>query len=71
VYAVRRGERAGVRHRLPQGVHLPHPDITQAAGRHVELVAASPLGLEVDGVPVPPASRVTVDLVPEAYVVVV
>ena len=29
VYAVRPGQRAGVRSRLPQGVHLPHPDITQ------------------------------------------
>src|SRR5207249_8722030 len=36
VHAVARGQRAGVRARLPQGVHLPHPDITQAAGKRVE-----------------------------------
>ena len=36
VYAVAAGERAGVRARLPQGVHLPHPDITQTTGRRVE-----------------------------------
>ena len=34
VYAVKRGERAGVRSRLPQGVHLPHPDITQGERAH-------------------------------------
>ena len=39
VYAVRRGERAAMRSRLPQGVHLPHPDITQTSGRQVEIRA--------------------------------
>ena len=55
VYAVPRGQRAGVRSRLPQGVHLPHPDITQTTGRRVDVVAgqAAPVGLEVDGVPGP------------------
>ena len=52
VYAVARGERAGVRGRLPQGVHLPHPDITQTTrppGRGAGGPGArSPL--EVDGV---------------------
>jgi hypothetical protein len=72
VYAVRRGERAGVRSRLPQGVHLPHPDITQTSGRHVEVRAdRGPIPLEVDGVGVPPAALVTVDVVPDAFVLVV
>jgi hypothetical protein len=72
VHAVARGQRAGVRARLPQGVHVPHPDITQTAGRRVEVVAAGrPAPLEVDGVAAPPASRVTVEVVPEAYLIVV
>ncbi|HEY3723599.1 MAG TPA: hypothetical protein VGN59_09610 [Acidimicrobiia bacterium] len=72
VYAVSRGQRAGVRSRLPQGVHLPHPDIAQATGRRIEVVAAKhPVGLEVDGVPAPAATRVTVDVVPEAFLIVV
>ena len=71
VYAVGRGERAGVRARLPQGVHLPHPDITQTRGRHVEVRAErGPVPLEVDGVAVPPAALVTVDVVPGAFVLV-
>jgi hypothetical protein len=71
VYAVGRGERAGVRARLPQGVHLPHPDITQTRGRHVEVRAdRGPVPLEVDGVAVPPAALVTVDVVPGAFVLV-
>jgi len=72
VYAVRRGQRAGVRARLPQGVHLPHPDITQTSGRHVEVRAdGRAVPLEVDGVGVPPARLVTVDVVPGAFVLVV
>jgi hypothetical protein len=72
VYAVRRGERAGVRSRLPQGVHLPHPDISQSRGRQVEIRATrGPIPLEVDGVPVPPAALVTVEVVPGAFVLVV
>ena len=72
VYAVPRGQRAGVRSRLPQGVHLPHPDITQATGRHVEIQAdGGPLALEIDGLATPPAVRLTLDLVPEAFVLVV
>jgi hypothetical protein len=72
VYAVRRGQRAGVRSRLGQGTHLPHPDITQTTGRHVEIVAdRGPVPLEVDGVPGPPATRVTVDVVPGAFLLIV
>ncbi len=72
VYAVPRAQRAGVRSRLPQGVHLPHPDITQTSGRRVTVVADKrPVGLEVDGVPGPPATRITVEIVPEAFLIVV
>jgi YegS C-terminal NAD kinase beta sandwich-like domain len=72
VYAVRRSQRAGVRARLPQGIHLPHPDIAQTRCRHVEIRAdRGPVPLEVDGVPAPPAALVTVDVVPGAFVLVV
>ena len=72
VYAVSRGQRAGVRSRLPQGVHLPHPDITQTSGRRIDVVAEQrPVGLEIDGVPAPTATRVQVELVPEAFLIVV
>ncbi len=76
VYAVPRGQRAGVRSRLPQGVHLPHPDITQTTGRRVAVVAGPsskgrPVGLEIDGVPAPAATRVTVEVAPEAFLIVV
>ena len=72
VYAVARGERAGVRGRLPQGVHLPHPDITQTTGRRVEIRAdRGPLPVEIDGVVAPAAMQVTVDVVPGAFLLVV
>jgi len=72
VYAVARGQRSGVRTRLPQGVHLPHPDITQTTGRRIVVLgAAGPVGVEVDGVPGPPATRITVELVPEAFLIIV
>jgi hypothetical protein len=71
VHAVTRGERAGVRARLPQGVHVPHPDITQTVGRTIEVTAASrPARLEVDGMSAPAATRVTVEVLPEAYLIV-
>lgn len=72
VYAVRPAQRAAARRRLPQGVHLPHPDVTQTTARHVEIRADQrPVALEVDGVPAPPAALVTVDIVPGAFVLVI
>jgi YegS C-terminal NAD kinase beta sandwich-like domain len=72
VYAVGRGERAGVRRRLPLGAHLPHPEVTQTGGRRIEVVGARrPLTLEVDGVEVPAAARTTVEVVAEAFLIVV
>jgi hypothetical protein len=76
IYAVPRNQRAGVRSRLPQGVHLPHPAVTQTTGRRVEVVAAKRsanrgVGLEIDGVPAPAAIRVTVEVIPEAFLIVV
>jgi diacylglycerol kinase family enzyme len=72
VYALDRGARSELRRRLATGVHLPHPDVTQAAGRRTVIVAlGKPARLEVDGVEVPAASRLVVEVVPEAYAVVV
>ncbi len=72
VYSVARGQRSGVRTRLPQGVHLPHPDITQTTGRRIVVVAdARPVAVEVDGVPGPSATRIAVEIVPEAFLIVV
>jgi hypothetical protein len=72
VYAVPRSQRGGVRSRLPQGVHLPHPNVTQTTGRRIDVVAAKrPVGLEIDGVPGPAAIRVTIEVIPEAFLIVV
>jgi len=76
IYAVPRSQRAGVRSRLPQGVHLPHPNVTQTTGRRVEVVAAKRsakrgVGIEIDRVPAPAAIRVTVEVIPEAFLIVV
>jgi hypothetical protein len=53
VYALRPGERRAMRARLRTGTHLPHPHITQATGRRIEV-----------GVP---NRRVVVEVVPNAY----
>ena len=72
IYAVARGQRAGVRSRLPQGIHLPHPDIVQTTGSRVEIRAdRGPIAVEVDGVSTPRARLVTVEVVPRAFVLVV
>jgi hypothetical protein len=72
VYAVARGQRRAVRARLPQGVHLPHPDILQTSGRRIQVVSGGrPVALELDGVAAPAAVRVAVEVVPEAFVIVV
>jgi hypothetical protein len=72
VYALRRGERRAMRVRLPQGVHLPHPRITTAVGRRVEVeIERGALPLTLDGVPHGPVGRLTVALVPGALRVLV
>ncbi|HVJ96677.1 MAG TPA: hypothetical protein VNC41_07590, partial [Acidimicrobiia bacterium] len=55
---------------------LRQPDITQTSGRRIDVVAGPsstgrPVGLEVDGVPAPAATRVQVEVVPEAFLIVV
>ena len=54
------------------GVHLPHPDIVQTSGRRIEVVAAGgSLRMEVDALAVPGAIRTTIEVVPEAFLIVV
>ena len=68
VYALRPGERRAMRDRLPRGEHLPHPRVIQAAGRRIEVRSVErALKLEIDGVPAPSARRVAVEVVPEAF----
>jgi hypothetical protein len=67
VYALRRGERRAMRARLPQGVHLPHPRITTATGRRVEIhVQGGRLPLTIDGVAHASVADLTVTLIPGA-----
>ncbi|HEY7135052.1 MAG TPA: hypothetical protein VIB48_08295 [Acidimicrobiia bacterium] len=66
VYALAPRERREMRHRLPQGGHVPHPRIVQAAGRSVTVHADVVLPLEVDGRPLGRVREMTVDVLPGA-----
>jgi hypothetical protein len=67
VFRLRGSERRAMRARLPHGTHVPHPRITARPGRHVEVVAQRPVALEVDGEARPPVRTVTIDVVEQAY----
>jgi diacylglycerol kinase family enzyme len=56
-----------MRARLPHGTHVPHPRITVRPGHHVELVAARPVPIEVDGETRPPVRALSVEIVKDAY----
>jgi hypothetical protein len=66
-YALRAGERAGMRRRLRTGSHLPHPRIATRTARRIEVVAARPLPLEVDGEPAPAVAALVAEVRPGAY----
>jgi len=67
VYALRRGERAALRRRLPAGVHLPHPRVVTASGRAVEVhVDRVRLPLRIDGVARGDVADLTATVVPGA-----
>lgn len=66
VYGLERAQRAGMRRRLPQGAHVPHPDIVQAAGRRVTVQADTGLALEIDAKPLGRVDHVTVEVLPAA-----
>ncbi len=67
VYALAPGARAEARRRLATGGHVPHPQITTATGRTVEVTWLQPAPVEVDGHPLAPAATVGVRVVPGAY----
>jgi YegS C-terminal NAD kinase beta sandwich-like domain len=65
VYALARRARRGMRHRLPTGTHLPHPDVRAGRARLVEIeVRGRRLPVEVDGRPRGRTARLVVSLVP-------
>jgi hypothetical protein len=74
VYAVRSGERASMRGRLFGGTHVPHPNITSAIGRRLQIGAAAPVRgavrasvrAEVDGRIVPARGLWKAEVVPGA-----
>ncbi len=65
VYALARGERRGMRRRLPTGTHVPHPRVLGGRARRVEIdVGRRRLPLEVDGHRRGGTRRLVVTLVP-------
>jgi hypothetical protein len=67
IYAVRRRDRRALRARLATGTHVPHPAITQRAGRSVTVSTGRRVPLEVDGRSLPATDFVDLALVPGAY----
>jgi hypothetical protein len=67
VYRLRAPERRLMRARLAAGGHLPHPRILQRTARRIELVAGSPVLLEVDGIAKGTVSRLVAQVRPGAY----
>jgi len=67
VYALAAGERGGLRRRLPQGTHVPHPRIRQTKGHRVEItVGGRARRLEIDGHRHPPRRHLRVEVIPGA-----
>jgi hypothetical protein len=71
VYALRPGERAAMRRRLPGGGHLPHPRIVTTTGRRAEIRWATPAPVEVDGTSRPRRSSLHVTVRSPAFVLLV
>jgi hypothetical protein len=69
VYAMAPNERAAMRHRLPQGTHVPHPGIRQAsAATRVEVeLHGHPWPLELDGIEHPATASVAVTVVAQRF----
>ncbi len=72
VYAMERSHRRGMRLRLGRGTHVPHPEITQASGRRVEVhVSPRSLALVCDGAVRGEVSNLAVTVRPSAFFLVV
>jgi hypothetical protein len=72
VYALDRRERRLMRTRLPAGAHVPHPDIRTGTGREADIsTLRGTLPVEIDGRRVAPGMAVEVEIVPEAFLLLV
>jgi len=73
VYAVAAAERAAMRHRLPQGTHVPHPGIRQASAATEVIVELDGQAwpLELDGIELPATSSVTVRVVVQRFALLI
>ncbi len=67
VYRLARRERRPMRVRLPTGVHLPHPRIVTRTAVEIDVRAARPLPLEIDGRPAEATTTVRCRLLPARY----
>ncbi len=67
VYAVPRREWRGLRARLATGTHVPHPGITQRSGASVTVSIDREVPLEVDGRPSGVTDVLDVEVVANAY----
>jgi hypothetical protein len=66
-YRLDPGERRGMRKRLPQGAHLPHPRIPNRTARSIDIEADEALPLEVDGEVLGPVRRLRAEVRAGAY----
>jgi hypothetical protein len=72
VYALDRRERRLMRDRLASGAHVPHPGIRVGTGREADIsTLRGTLPVEIDGRPVAPGVAVEVEIVPEAFLLLV
>jgi putative lipid kinase YegS-like protein len=71
VYTLGAATRRAMRRRLPTGDHVPHPQIVQRGGRTLTARFERPQPFEVDGRTLPARSAITVDVAPEALVLLV
>jgi diacylglycerol kinase family enzyme len=67
IYAVPGRDRRALRARLATGTHVPHPDITQRSGARVTLTTDRRVPLEIDGRAAATADALDVEVVPNAY----
>jgi hypothetical protein len=66
-YRLRPSERRAMRRRLASGAHLPHPRIPTRTAHRIEIEAAAPVPLEVDGLAREPVRRLTAEVRADAY----
>ena len=67
IYAVPSRERRALRARLATGTHVPHPHITQRSGTRIALTTERRMPLEIDGRWADTTDVINVDVVPNAY----